>query len=73
MKIEGTRLPGVGVRYDLATERGDALAVIVADRGGGELVLYDRADPDACRVAVSLTDGDARRLRDLLDALARDG
>jgi TrkA domain protein len=66
MKGEGTRVPGVGVRHELATQDGDRLGVLVNDRGGLELVVYDRADPDACSLVLRLSDAEVRQLRDLL-------
>ena len=66
MEQEGTRVPGIGVRHELATEAGDRLGVLVNDAGGLELVVYDRGDPDACRLVLRLSDAETRQLRDLL-------
>lgn len=64
--IEETPLPGVGVRYSFATEGGRRIGVIVHRDGHRELLVYDRRDPDACSVALTLDDDDARILVDLL-------
>jgi TrkA domain protein len=67
MEGEGTRVPGIGVRHELETDAGDRLGVLVNDRGGLELVVYDHADPDACSLVLRLSDAEVRRLRELLD------
>ena len=65
-KIEETPLPGVGVRYEFATENGDRLGVITYRTGRRELLVYDRRDPDACSDVIRLTDEDTRALTALL-------
>lgn len=65
-KIQETPLPGVGVRYEFATENGDRLGVITYRTGRRELLVYDRRDPDACSDVIRLTDDDARALTELL-------
>ncbi len=65
--VDETRLPGIGTRYDFVSEEsGDRLGVITRYGGGRELVVYDRADPDRCRVSVPLSGGDAQTMIDLL-------
>lgn len=65
-QVEETQLPGVGVRFVFTTSAGDRLGVIAHRSGRRELLLYDRADPDACRTVLGLGDDDARTLVDLL-------
>ncbi len=64
--VDETPLPGVGVRYEFTTRSGDQLGVIAHRNGERELLVYDRADPDSCRVTLGLADDDARTLVDLL-------
>ena len=47
MEVRETPLPGLGVRYDVATREGKKLGLVVRRDGAAELVLYGRADPDA--------------------------
>jgi TrkA domain protein len=61
-----TPLPGVGVRYELHTQRGDQLGVLAHRSGRYELVLYDADDRDAAARAVLLERSDAQALVDLL-------
>lgn len=65
-EIRQTELPGVGVRSDFVTGDGEQLGVLVHHTGRRELLIYDRDDPDACRVVVSLGEDDARTLAELL-------
>ena len=68
MEIHETPLPGVGIRYDFATDSGRQMGVVNHHTGRRELVVYDRDDPDACRDFVSLNDDEADTLASLLGA-----
>lgn len=67
-EIQETQLPGVGVRHDFMTKGGDRIGMISHRSGRRDLLLYDRADPDACQVVVRLEEHDSRILADLLGA-----
>ena len=65
--VDETPLPGLGTRYDfVGEESGDRLGVVTRFAGGRELLVYDRADPDRCRVSVPLSGDDSQTLVDLL-------
>lgn len=66
--MEQTALPGIGVRHDLITQSGRRVGVVSRRNGRRELVFYGRDDPDACMVAVPLTDDEAEALADFLGA-----
>ncbi len=66
MEIYETPLPGIGVRYEFTSERGDHVGVVIRRDGRREVALYDRQDPDACRGTMELTDSDASKLAELL-------
>ena len=68
MELEETRLPGIGLRHDFVTKRGRRLGVISQRSGARELVVYDTEDPDACTVAVDLTQQESEVLAELLGA-----
>lgn len=65
--VRETRLPGVGVRHEFATDDGGAMAVIVHYDGRREIVSYDdKNDPDACHSLVSLSEHDTQTLAEIL-------
>lgn len=70
-EIEETHLPGVGVRYDFTTERGDRLGIVVHDSGERELLICHASDPDAART-LPLAKRDLVRLREVLGIRAGD-
>ncbi len=64
--IDESRLPGVGVRHEFTTVRGERVGVLTRNSGDRELLLYDSEDPDSCERSLRLADGDAERLAELL-------
>jgi TrkA domain protein len=64
--IEETDLPGVGTRFTFATERRRVVGVIRHHDGRREVFVADDDDPDCVAVAVSLEEGEAHLLADLL-------
>lgn len=67
-EVTEIRLPGVGVRHDYTTDAGERLGVLTHRGGRREILLYDRDDPDLCRVIVHLSADDTRTLAELLGA-----
>ena len=67
-EVTETHLPGVGVRHDFTTARGERVGVLFHRSGRRELLLYGRDDPDACLAALHLTPEDTRTLAELLGA-----
>ena len=67
-QVSETHLPGVGVRHDFVTHEGERIGVLSHRTGRRELLLYDEADPDACRSVVHLDVDDTRTLSELLGA-----
>jgi TrkA domain protein len=66
MEVFETPLPGVGVRYEFATEGGDHIGVVVRRDGRRELLVYDPKDLDSCRESVELTVHESTTLVELL-------
>ncbi len=64
--IDESRLPGVGVRHEFTTVRGERVGVLTRNSGDRELLLYDREDPDSCERSLRLADADAETLGELL-------
>jgi TrkA domain protein len=67
-EIYETALPGVGVRYEMTTRTGAALGVVAHHQGRRDLLLYDRADPDAVSACVALTSAESLAMAALLGA-----
>lgn len=67
-EVREVNLPGVGVRHDFTTERGQPIGVLIHHDGRRELLVYDKADPDACSSIVKLTGDESRTLSELLGA-----
>jgi TrkA domain protein len=68
MRIEETRLPGIGARYDFATEKGRRVGVISQRDGARHVFLYDPRDPDACQATIVLSAEESQTLAELLGA-----
>lgn len=66
MDIEETRLPGIGARYDFATEKGRRVGVITQRDGARHVFLYDPRDPDSCQATIVLSAEESQTLAELL-------
>ena len=67
-EVTETQLPGVGVRHEFTTSRGERVGVVSHRGGRRELVVYDRNDPDASSSILHLSPDDTRTLAELLGA-----
>ncbi|HEX2089893.1 MAG TPA: cation:proton antiporter regulatory subunit [Actinomycetota bacterium] len=65
-EVSETKLPGMGVRYEFVTSAGERVGVVHHRTGRREVVVFDKADPDACREVVRLDEDDSRTLAELL-------
>lgn len=65
-QLNETQLPGVGVRFDFTTTRGEDVGVIVHRGGRRELIVYDNDDPDRCSTVLHLSVEDAHTLNEVL-------
>jgi TrkA domain protein len=68
MEIVETLLPGVGIRYELATRAGRHLVVVVHRDGDVQLCAYDSEDPDEARDRLDLQGDEAIAIAELLGA-----
>ncbi|HSE70021.1 MAG TPA: cation:proton antiporter regulatory subunit [Nocardioidaceae bacterium] len=68
MDIVETLLPGVGIRYELTTETGVALAFVVQRGGSVEVAVYDREDRDRAQSVLTLSPAEAAAIADVLGA-----
>ncbi|MFE3142521.1 cation:proton antiporter regulatory subunit [Streptomyces scopuliridis] len=64
--VSKTALPGVGTRYDLSTDAGKHLSIVVHQDGRRILAFHDPEDDDNCRDAATLAPHEATALSKLL-------
>ena len=65
-KVSETDMPGVGVRFDLDTDSGRSVGVVVHHTGRRDLVIYDERDTDRACESVELTENEGHTLGELL-------
>lgn len=65
-RIEETKLPGVGVRYEFQTDSGQRIGVIHHRTGRRELFFCPSEDPDTPTVSLHLSDDESHSLVDAL-------
>ncbi len=65
-KVTETDLPGVGVRFDLQTDSGRAVGVVVHQSGRRDLVVYDNRDVDRAAESVVLSEDEGHTLGEIL-------
>ena len=67
--ISETGLPGVGRKFQIETDSGDRLIVIIHDDGVRELYHYDKKNLERASSILTLTDGEARQLAGIVGGL----
>lgn len=65
-KVTETDLPGVGVRFDLETNSGRCVGVVVHQSGRRDLVVYDDRDLDRACESVELSEDEGHTLGEIL-------
>jgi TrkA domain protein len=68
MEIEETLLPGVGIRYEMATRAGRDIVVVVERDGGVQVGTYSHDDPDEAIDRIVLDADEALAIGELLGA-----
>jgi TrkA domain protein len=66
MDVERTDLPGIGIRHEFRTARGQYAAVISHHTGRRDIVVYDRQDPDTALATLVLTADEASGVAEFL-------
>lgn len=66
MDVERTDLPGIGLRHEFRTARGQHAAVISHHSGRRDLVVYHPQDPDTALATLSLKPDEANGVAELL-------
>jgi len=65
-KVTETDLPGVGARFDLETNSGRCVGVVVHQSGRRDLVVYDDRDLDRACESVELSEDEGHTLGEIL-------
>lgn len=65
-RIEQTKLPGLGMRYDFTTKEGLRVGVIHHPTGRRDVFVCTAEDPDTAALTLNLTDDEAHTLVDAL-------
>ncbi len=68
MDVTETLLPGVGIRYEFATDAGERVGLLAYRDGRFDLVVYSAKDPDACTGLLTLTQEEGDTLAGLMGA-----
>ena len=68
MDLVETLLPGVGIRYELVTQQGLRLGIVVRREGSVEICSYAPTDPDRAQSVFHLTADESNALADVLGA-----
>jgi TrkA domain protein len=68
IRVDEVALPGIGVRHDFLTHKGQRVGVISHRSGRRDLLVYDARDVDSCSETVPLTTDEADVLAELLGA-----
>ncbi|AKN17942.1 cation:proton antiporter regulatory subunit [Mycobacterium haemophilum] len=68
MDVKEVLLPGVGLRYEFTSRKGDRIGIIARRSGDFDVVVYAREDPDEARQVFCLTDDEADAVAQILGA-----
>jgi TrkA domain protein len=68
MDVREVLLPGVGLRYEFTSHKGDRIGIVARRSGDFDVVLYAREDPDQARPVLTLTDEEAEAVAQILGA-----
>lgn len=68
LRIDETRLPGIGLRHDFRTDHGRHVGLVTYRSGRRELLLYSDRDDDEAAQVVVLSEEEAAALSGLLGA-----
>jgi TrkA domain protein len=67
--ISESNLPGVGRKFQVETNSGDRLIIVIHDDGHRELYHYNRKNLEKASSVLTLTDGEARQIAGIIGGL----
>ncbi|AGZ52580.1 cation:proton antiporter regulatory subunit [Mycobacterium kansasii] len=68
MDVKEVLLPGVGLRYEFISHKGERIGIIARRTGEFDIVLYTAEDPDECRPVFRLNGEEADTVAAILGA-----
>ena len=68
MDVKEVLLPGVGLRYEFTSQKGERIGIVARRSGDFDVVLYAAADPDEARPLFRLTEEEAEVVAQILVA-----
>jgi TrkA domain protein len=68
MDVKEVLLPGVGLRYEFTSHKGERIGIVARRNGDFEVVMYAADDPDEARPVFHLTDDEADAVAQILGA-----
>jgi TrkA domain protein len=66
VEVERTALPGIGLRHEFYTDKGQHAAVVSHVSGRRDIVIYRQHDPDSVAATLSLSTDEANGIAELL-------
>jgi K+:H+ antiporter subunit KhtT len=66
VEVERTALPGIGLRHEFYTEKGQHAAIVSHVSGRRDIVIYRQHDPDSVAATLTLNTDEANGIAELL-------